>query len=68
VEALKSVGGATSIKEINKFVWENYEQELRASGDFFYVWQYELRWAGEALDKAGVLMRGPPRGTWSLRK
>ena len=68
VEALRSAGGSLSLKEINKFVWENHQDELKRSGDFFYIWQYELRWAGEALDKAGRISRGPPRGIWHLKR
>jgi hypothetical protein len=67
VEALQSAGGSLSLKDINKSIWQNHQHELEESGDFFYIWQYELRWAGEALDKAGIIKRGPPRGMWHLR-
>ena len=47
-----------------KFVWDNYEKDLRASGDFFYTWQYDLRWAGDGLVKEGKLDKTSHRGTW----
>lgn len=68
VEVLKAKGGRARIVEICKYIWDNYEDELRNSGDLFYTWQYDVRWAGTRLRKAGI-MRGKessPKGIWEL--
>jgi len=44
IEALKANKGSASIVEVCKYVWENYENELRRSGDLFFTWQYDIRW------------------------
>ena len=64
LEALSSPGKRETIAKIAKFVWDNYEKDLRASGDFFYTWQYDLRWAGDGLVKEGKLDKTSHRGMW----
>lgn len=54
-ECLKKLGGSARIVDICKCIWEIHEAELRQSGDLFYTWQYDVRWAGVRLRKAGVL-------------
>ena len=63
-EAVVSLGGKAKIADVCKFVWENYEPEIVNSGKYFYVWQYELRWASDMLVKEGKIQKGPPRGVW----
>ncbi len=29
--------------------------ELRSSGDLFYTWQYDIRWAATTLRKEGIM-------------
>src|SRR5260370_28444256 len=41
--------GEATIVQICKDVWEHHESELRASGDLFYTWGYDIRWAGQWL-------------------
>jgi hypothetical protein len=41
-EALSASGGRGRIADLCKHVWKNHEQELRASGDLFYTWQYDI--------------------------
>ncbi len=55
VDALTELGGAGTILQISKIVWRNHEDDLRASGDLFFTWQYDLRWAGHKLRHAGQL-------------
>lgn len=43
LEALRDMGGKASLLDICKYVWENHESDLRASGDLFYTWQYDIR-------------------------
>ena len=67
-EALKALGGSGRIAGICKHVWEAHEAELRDSGELFYTWQYDVRWAAQRLRNAGVLKpakgrRGRP---WEL--
>ena len=68
IEALKYHGGRTSLVEICKYVWNNYERELRNSGDLFYTWQYRIRWQGYQLRKEGIIKttEGTNKGMWEL--
>lgn len=34
---------------MSKYIWDKYEQELKASGSMLYTWQYDLRWAAQRL-------------------
>jgi hypothetical protein len=68
LKALENQGGAARLVDICKFVWENHEGQLRASGDLFYTWQYDVRWAGTALRHEGLLKDSKlsDRGVWEL--
>jgi len=69
VEALTELGGSASIVDVCKHIWNSHESDLRDAGDIFFTWQYEMRWAGQYLQKAGKLVKGQPdRGIWTLRK
>lgn len=64
IEAITFLGGRGTIVQIGKYIWDNHEQKLRESGDFFYRWQYDMRWAGQYLRDTGVLVEAKkaPRG------
>jgi len=67
-EALKDLGGIGTVLAVNKHIWQHHQQELEASGDFFFKWQYEVRWAAHKLKEQGRLRlsaRGK-RGLWEL--
>lgn len=49
IEGLTSMGGVGWPRDIAKYVWDNYEDDLRKSGDILYTWQYDLRWAAQYL-------------------
>lgn len=68
VEALRELGGAGSVVDVCAIVWRRHEQELRQSGDLFYTWQYDIRWAAQVLRDTGVLKRasGDRRRPWAL--
>lgn len=68
VEALKFYGGRASIVDICRYVWEHHEDELRRSGDLFYTWQYDIRWAATRLRKEGKMKPAglSPKGIWEL--
>ena len=53
--AVEENGGRTSLVSVAKHIWDHHERELRNSGDLFYTWQYEMRWAGQRLRDAGRL-------------
>ncbi|MAN98240.1 hypothetical protein [uncultured Roseovarius sp.] len=62
VEALKDHGGQAALIDVAKHIWKHHEVELRASGDLFYKWQYDMRWAAMVLRKQGVMSDG-----WALK-
>ena len=68
VAAIKANGGSSSPIEVSKYIWAEHEQDLRASGDLFYTWQYDLRWAAQKLRDSGVLevKDGRRTGGWHL--
>lgn len=55
IKAIRAAGGKSWPKDVAKFIWDGYEKELKASGDFLYTWQYDVRWAAQALRNEGVL-------------
>ncbi len=68
IEALRANNGSASTVEVCKYVWNNYENELRRSGDLFFTWQYDIRWVATQLRKKGVLRaaESSPSGIWEL--
>jgi hypothetical protein len=66
--AVKKHGGRASLVDIAKFIWVHHETDLRAAGDQFYRWQYEMRWAANELRHEGKLadVASSPRGIWIL--
>jgi len=70
IAALKAQNGSASIINICKYIWDNHEDDLRNSGDLFYSWQYDIRWAADYLRRTGVLkaVELSPRGIWELNK
>ena len=69
IAALKSKGGAANIVEVAKHIWTNHESELKASGDLFYTWQYDMRWACTKLRERKVVQAAEisERGEWRLQ-
>lgn len=68
VEALRQLGGTGSIVQVCQRVWQVHEADLRASGDLFYTWQYDIRWAAQHLRNSGRLrpVNGDRRSAWEL--
>jgi hypothetical protein len=68
IEALNGLGGSGTIVQVCREVWANHEPELRAAGDLFYTWQYDIRWAATSLRQDGVLRPADasPQGLWEL--
>jgi hypothetical protein len=66
--ALHKMGNQGSIIEICKWVWNNYADELEKSGDLYFTWQYDIRWAATSLRKKGKILPAElsPKGIWVL--
>ncbi len=65
---ISNLGGRGTIVEICKAFWAENEKELRNSGDLFYTWQYDIRWAATSLRKSGVMKDSSlsNTGVWEL--
>lgn len=61
LEAVDAHGGKASVVEVAKHIWSHHKSELEAAGDFFYTWQYEMRWAAQRLRDEGKLQLGGKR-------
>ena len=68
--ALEQMGGKGKIIDICKHIWANHEVELRRSGDLFYTWQYDMRWAGQKLRDSNILKKtnGMKLDCWQINK
>ncbi len=68
LEALRANNGSAPIIEVCKYVWYNYEDELRKSSELFFTWQYDIRWTATQLRKEGVMRPAEisPQGIWEL--
>ena len=66
--ALTSSGGMAWPSEVAKYIWDNYEAELRHSGKLLYTWQYDARWAAQSLRNSGKLkaVHGRRDRPWEL--
>nr|WP_246573814.1 hypothetical protein [Chelatococcus asaccharovorans] len=62
------MGGQDEIVPIARYIWERYEAQLKASGDLYYTWQYDIRWAAQKLQDSGTLLktRRGARSIWKL--
>jgi hypothetical protein len=69
LDSLRVRGGSASLVDVCRDVWQTHEPELRLSGDLFYTWQYDIRWAAQKLRDSGALKpdNEAPRGVWQLR-
>lgn len=69
VEALSAHGGKGSVSDVAKYIWIHHEPDLRTSGDLFYTWQYDMRWAAQRLRDVGKLryIREDRKNLWTLR-
>ncbi|WP_118134302.1 hypothetical protein [Oceanicella sp. SM1341] len=63
-QALTELGGRGSVVDVAKIIWRDHSEDLRASGDLFYTWQYDMRWAAQSLRDTGRATRDGR--TWVL--
>ena len=54
-ESLRRLSGRAPVARVAQDIWERYEAELRVSGDLFFTWQYDIRWAAQRLRDAHKL-------------
>lgn len=66
--ALDRLGGRASLTEVAKEIWRSHEGDLRSSGDLFFTWQYDMRWAANRLRVKGIMrpVAVSPIGVWVL--
>ncbi len=69
IKALEALGGSGSIVQVAKFIWENHNSDLQSSGDLFYTWQYDMRWAATKLRKRKIILPAEisQKGQWRLK-
>lgn len=69
IQAIDANGGRAGLIEVARHIWENHETELKAHGDGFYTWQYDMRWAAQDLRNKGVLAnaKATKRGIWERK-
>lgn len=67
-EAVVELGGRAEILPIAKHIWRRHSEDLSASGDLFFSWQYDMRWAAHRLRVTGRFAptTSLPRGVWAL--
>ena len=67
-EALTALGGRGTILEVAREIWIRHEAELRASGDLFFTWQYDIHWAKKRLRDRNLLqvVKSGQKSVWVL--
>ena len=68
IAAVSANGGSASIVQAAEYIWKHHESDLRASGDLFYTWQYDMRWACTRLRERKLIQPAEvsKRGEWRL--
>ncbi|MEQ9507397.1 MAG: hypothetical protein RLO80_14150 [Hyphomonas sp.] len=70
VEALSALGGSAHYVSVAKEIWKRHKAELPESSTSFFTWQYDMRWAGQKLRRAGVIENSHgsdvAKGVWKL--
>jgi len=69
LEALEKLGGSAEVVEVSRQVWRDHERDLASSGDLFFTWQYDLRWAAKRQRDLGNLKLSEgrrPHAHWEL--
>jgi hypothetical protein len=66
IEALNAHGGTATVLDVSRHVWKLHEAELRAAGDLFYTWQYDIRWAATKLRRQHKMREAVPGLPWAL--
>lgn len=69
-EAIRDNGGRATLLEVAKHIWRHHERDLLTSGDLFFTWQYDMRWAANRLRRKGIMKPASvsPAGIWEIAK
>jgi hypothetical protein len=67
-DAVRRAGGSATLVGVAQDAWEHHEADLGESGDLFYTWQYDMRWAAQALRDTGRFKPDgvTPKGQWEV--
>ena len=67
-DALLELGGSARLVEVARCIWSRHEPDLKASGNLFFTWQYDMRWAANQLRRKHVMKDADvsPTGVWEL--
>jgi hypothetical protein len=68
IDALRACGGRGTIVQLAEHIWMHHRADLERSGNLLFTWQYDMRWAANALRRKKVI-KGvdlSPRGVWEL--
>ena len=68
IAALKAHAGSAGIVQVAEHIWTHHEKELRVSGELFFTWQYDMRWACTRLRERKIVQAAEvsKRGEWRL--
>ena len=68
IAALKFHAGSASIVQVAQHIWKHREKELYLSGELFFTWQYDMRWACTRLRERKIVQAAgvSRRGEWRL--
>jgi RNA-directed DNA polymerase len=68
VDALRARGGSGTIVDVCRHVWDHHESDLRSSGNLFFTWQYDIRWAANELRRSDRMkpVAISPKGRWEI--
>lgn len=69
LQALAELGGSGTVLDVSKTIWHLHRADLETSGDLFFTWQYDMRWAAQKLRDAGALKPSQgrrPFAEWEL--
>ncbi|TPG41432.1 hypothetical protein EAH79_08895 [Sphingomonas koreensis] len=69
-EALGKLGGQGLVNEVARQIWLDHETDLRGSGEHFFSWQYDMRWAAQRLRETGKLglRKQGSKSIWFLKQ
>ena len=65
-DALLVLGRSARLAAVAEHIWKNHEPQLKASGKILYTWQYDMRWASQALSDQGLLVKEKTSKRWTL--
>ncbi|MCE5343346.1 MAG: hypothetical protein LLF96_07160 [Eubacteriales bacterium] len=67
-DTIKDIGGKADIISICKSFWKQHQDDLIDSGDLYYTWQYDIRWAATGLRKSKRMKAAEqsPSGIWEI--